>query len=289
MAEKIPTGNVFWIYFTLLSVISLSYLAFWSFHNENLRGLAIAIIFSILLIFTHILSRGEVLRLSGSFRKNAFFFLLGFTIWGGLVVLKKLNLSADNVTFSVLSAVTPQRNALFAEISNELPIFWQFFIDQISNPFIEEAFWLIGLPYAINWLLNIVSAESDRFAWMGSPIFKFLAIVAVAGITFPLFHVRGLILLFVVAAFIFRSIIITIYWGDELLDIFPHVNIIAAFAVGMHIANNWFDYGFFRGLNILSTEIFGWIVIITMAILLLAGLDYMIETPLNLLFAEDSF
>jgi len=282
--EKIP-GNVFWIYFTLLSIIGLTYLAIWSFHNENLKGLAIALIFSVMLIFSSVLSRGEIFRLKGGFRKNAFFFVLAFVIWGSVVAFKKIQLQAGQ-TFSLLSTVTPARNVLFAEISNELPKFWQFYIDQINNPFIEECFFLIGIPFGIIWILKLLSEEKEGLEWLAHPITETLIILVVAAATFAVFHVGSFILVFVISAVLFRTIIIIIYWGDELMDILPNYTVIASAGVGMHMANNWLDFGFFKGIEVLASSPFGIIVLVSLGLIVIAAIDFVIETPLKLLFAD---
>jgi hypothetical protein len=288
--EKLfSSGNLFWIYFTIVSGVSMVYLMLWGFNNENLKALAIGIIFSLLILFSYVLSKGEIFRLSGSFGKNAFFWLLGFFGWGAIVVAKKLA-ATTSTTYSLLSTVTPQRNVFFAEISAEIPLKYQFIIDQITNPFVEELFWLIGLPFGIVWILKLASEQKESLAFLDNPIVVFIVALLVSGLTFPLFHIPtgafSAIILFVISAFIFRSITIAIYWGDDLLDIFPGVTVIASFAVGMHMANNWFDYGFFKGVEILTQSAFGWTLLVSLIILVLAGLDYIIEVPLNLLFSE---
>jgi hypothetical protein len=279
--DEKQTGNAFWILFTLIAIVNLTYLAFWSFYNENLKGLAIAIILSILLIFTHIISRGEVFQLKGSFRKNAFWFTIGFIIWGAVIVGKRFAQTGTWI-FSVLSTVTPQSNVLFAEISQDLPTFWQFIIDNINNPFVEEAFWLIGLPYAVIWLFDILSKEREHLEFLGNPVVKFLATIILCGVTFPIFHVRGLVIAFIMSALIFRTLIIVFYWGDELLDMFPDLKVIASFAVGMHMANNWVEYGFFKGIQVLSTNYYGWFILAIFGTIILATIDYIIEQPLKL-------
>lgn len=290
MADEKHTGSIFWIYFTFLSAVSLIYLAFWSFKNESIQGIATALILLLMIIFSYIFSQGELFKLRGSFRKNAFYFTLAFLLWGGVVVWKKIQQGTGQI-FSILSTVTPTQNVLFAEVSAKLPQFWQFVIDQITNPFIEETFWLIGLTFGIIWILKLIGEESKRFSWVSNPVFILITSIIIAGVTFPLFHIPSgtfsAIFPFILSAFMFRTIIITLYWGDDLLDIFPNVTVIASFAVGMHMANNWFDFGFFRGLQLLSSEVYGWVIIITFGILLLAGVDYAIETPLNLLFKDE--
>lgn len=288
MVEEQQTGNIFWVYFTFLSVISLSFLALWSINNQSLLGVVISLVFGMLIVFTHLLSRGEVFTLGGSFRQNALAFTLGFWLWGGLIIVRNLRIASGAEPFSILNTITPTKNLLFAQIAADLPQFWQFVIDQITNPFIEEGFWLIGLPFGIIFLFDVLSSQIPFLEFLETKQAKFVGAFLISTITFPLFHV-GLtaMLLFVIAAFMFRSITIILYWGDELLDLFPNLRIIASTLVGMHMANNWFNFGFFRGIAILASNFYGIFIILSLALIFLAAADFVIEVPFNMLFTDD--
>lgn len=274
--SNVVGGNFFWIYFTFIEVISLLYLGFWSFHNESIKGLAISLIFSVMIIFTHIFTRGEVFRLAGSLGANSFWFFVGFIGWGSIVITKRFFATGgQGFVFSLLSTISPERNVLLSEISAELPRFWDFFINNVSNPIIEEAFWLLAIPFAVLWLLDIISAEYTVLSFLkDNKIARFIILLLVSGITFPLFHVRGFILVFILGAFIFRAFVLTIYWGDEIFDLLKNIVVVASFGVGVHMANNWLQDGLFYGLGILSSNPVGIMFLASFFIMFLLALEY---------------
>ncbi len=282
MEDSKKTGSIFWWYFTIVSILTLGFLGIFAIQNESLYAGMISIVMSFMLIFSIIMSKGEMFRLKGSFRKNSFFFILGFISWGCLIVFKKIN----NNPNSVLNYIVPTKNILFARISSNLPLKWIFIIDNIVNPFIEEMFWLIGLPVGIILLFDLLGNTINSLSFLKSSGAKFTAII-IAGITFPLFHVgMSAVFAFLISAFIFRGILSILFWGDELFDLFDKITMLASAMVGMHMANNWVNFGFLKGIALLSTSFIGWIILIGFLGLIVAGIDYFIEKPIDLFTGE---
>lgn len=237
-----PGGSIFWIIWTAVTLIGLVWLSIWSYHNDSIQGIALFAIFSIMILIGLIFSRMEVFR-SGGWGENSLAFMVGLVMWliiGGL--------SSNNAAFSFLSIST---NELFAAISGEMPRLLEFVMNSFVIPLAEEMLWIIGIPFTMIWIFSLLGKKYKVFK---NPWLQLILIALVSGITFAAFHVGKLFLAFLIAAFIFRSIMIFGVIGDMKLDLIPGIKVLPAFALGAHIGNNWAAFGFVDGWRVMSAE-----------------------------------
>jgi len=235
-------GSIFWILLILISLMGLSYLMLWSFHNNSVRGAVIGTIFITMIISGILLSRSKVFDMS-SWTDNALSFTLGFGIWA---LLGSIFSSQSTVSFSL------QQNHLFATIASELPIFTEMIINNFIVPISEELFWMIGIPFA---LISIMNQIGKRYEIFKNDFLQMGIIIVIAGSTFAAFHIGKAFIAFIIAAIIFRTILIVMVYGDYKFNFLKGINIVVGFAVGAHIANNILDTGFKKTWLVLTTNI----------------------------------
>ncbi len=242
-------GSAFWILVILVSLVGLSYLGVWSYHNNSVKGLAISVIFFGMILTGIIFSKFEIFN-SGSWEQNCTSFMIAFVIWVFLGGSDK----------SILSLT---QNNLFASISSDLPRFLDFTLTAFVIPVSEELLWLIGIPFAIMAIMDLMGIQ---WKFMKNIWLQIGVISIVSGITFALFHVGKLFIAFLVAAFIFRTVQIVLTYGDIKANIFPWIALVSSFGLGAHIGNNWGDYGFSEGMNVLTTSgATGWLILLLFA------------------------
>lgn len=262
-------GSAFWILIILISLMGLSFLGIWAFHANSIKGVAISAIFFGMIVSGILLSKFEIFN-SGTWSQNCLSFTLGYLIY--------LPIGALQSSKSVLSIT---QNALFATIASELPQFLEFVVNTFIIPIAEEVFWMVGIPFSIMSIMNI--------AGMKYPIFKnfwvqFIVITVVSGVTFAAFHVGKLLFGFLIAAFVFRGIMIFAAIGDQKKDLIPFVTLVPAFAVGAHVGNNWGDYGFSKGLSLIFQNLdLGWFIIMLLVIIFLSAINQIIIAILKIL------
>jgi len=227
--------SAFWILFLLITLGGLSYLGVWSIFNNSVQGIAISFIFFAMIVFGILFSKFEIFD-SGTWSQNALSFTIGFWLWAIL---------AGGTTKSVLALT---QNDLFASISSQLPQFLEFVMNAFVIPVAEEMFWIIGIPYALIALFDLLGKKYDLFSnkWL-----QLLLIIIIGGVTFASFHVGKSFLLFLLSAFLFRTIMIVGVIGDSTLDVIPFISLLPAFAVGSHIGNNFSSYGLVNGTSLL--------------------------------------
>lgn len=254
-------GSAFWIIVILVSLIGLSYLGIWAFHANSVKGVAISTIFFGMIIAGIILSKFEIFN-SGTWSENCFSFVLGFTLWSSLL---------GGSSKSIL-AVT--QNSLFASIASELPQFLEFVINTFVIPIAEESFWMIGIPYSVSAIMNLIGKQYPVFKniW-----FQLTVITIVSGTTFALFHVGKMLLGFLIAAFFFRAAMVFTVIGEQKLDLVKGITLVPAFALGAHIGNNWADFGVLKGVQLLIQNIeVGWVVFAILAIIFLSAINQIV-------------
>lgn len=257
-------GSIFWILMILAAIVGVSYLGIWSFHNNSVQGVAISAIFFALIISGVILSRFEIFN-SGTWSENAFSFTLGFSIYS------LIGIFADSSTKSVLSIT---KNSLFATISSELPLFFEFIMNVFVIPIAEESFWMIGIPFATITIMNLIG---ERFSIFKNLVFQLIVITILTGVSFALFHVGKLLLGFLIAAFFFRAIMVWSVVGDADFDWIKGISLVPAFAVGAHIGNNWADYGFGKGMQLLTSNFeVGVFILIFLGIIFISFINQLI-------------
>ena len=241
-------GSIFWILFSLLSLIWLSYLAIWSYQNNSIKGVVISMIFFAMIISGIILSRFEIFDL-GTWKENAISFTVGFGIWAII-----------NGVFGTQSILSVSQNHLFATIAGELPQFIDVLMNGIVVPIAEEFFWMFAIPYAVISILNILE---KKYSFFENDIVQILIVAIISSMSFALFHVgKTALTLFLISAIIFRTIMIVLVFGEKKLDYIKKFNLVASFSVGAHIANNLIQGGFKTAIIVLQQNIWIFSVII---------------------------
>ena len=221
-------GSIFWILLILISLGGLAYLLIWSFFNDSVKGVVVATIFITLITSGILLSRLKVFDFH-SWGDNALSFTLGFAVWAGI-----------GSFFGQQSVLSVSQNYLLATIASDLPQLVEVVMNVFIVPIAEEIFWMIGIPFALITIMNQIGKKWEFFSnqWL-----QMFIIIVVASSTFAAFHVGKAFILFIIAAIIFRTIMIVMVYGDQNFDILKSINLVTGFAVGAHIANNMINYG----------------------------------------------
>jgi hypothetical protein len=254
-------GNIFWILFILLALGTFVFYTITAYQTENLRLFIVSALFAIMILSGIILSRLEAFN-GSTWREATLAFTIGFIVWGFI----------GGGFFSQQSVLTITENTLFATISGELPLVVDFTFNTFLVPISEEIFWFFGLTYALWSIVKIIGKKYSFFdnAWV-----QMLIVLPILAVSFALFHVgQAGVSIFIISAIIFRLFVSAIVIGDQIFNWFDKINIGVAFALGVHISNNWFAYGFRRGITVMSTEpIILWSVILVFGAILLTSID----------------
>ena len=125
--------------------------------------------------------------------------------------------------------------------------------------------WAIALPLGIIAILVMMSKEFPIFK---NTAFQFFIILIICGTTFASFHTSTTLIAFYIAATLFRTIQIILFYGDQKYDIIKGYSITYSFLIGTHMANNLVVYGVSKAYNILLTEPMGWVTLIIFAIII---------------------
>lgn len=272
MANDAPvtTASIFWVVAYLISLGGLIWIAIWSFFNNSLPGLVVAVIFFMMLVSSFVLSKKTLFQ-SGTWKQNATSFTLGFIIWSFIGGAKQ----------SVLSVA---QNNLFSTVSSQLPQLLEFIMNTFVIPIAEESLWIIAIPDVLHFVMDQIGTASSRFSFFKNKIVQLIAITIVGASTFALFHIGNLgFIAFLIAAMIFRSVMIFFVVGDSTLNSIPVITIVPAFAVGAHIGNNLAQYGFAKGVGLLAQNIgIGWLIFGLFIIIFLSAIDSIIGLVLRL-------
>lgn len=262
-------GVIFWLSILLLSLGGALYLAIWAFFAENSPVSIISQIFLIMMligivsVILAVMFKGIDFISSGTFSENALSFTLGFIIWSSIVSF------AGGSQNSILSV---GQNNLFASIASQLPQSIEFLFNTFIIPVAEESFWIIAIPFVVILIMDYIG---NSFSIAKNPVIQIITVAVIGGLTFAVFHVGKLFLAFIIAAIIFRSLIVVGVYGDLKLDIIPGIKLLPAFAVGAHIGNNWADYGLLNGIGMLNANFFtyGWIIYSALLIILIFSIN----------------
>lgn len=192
---------------------------------------------------------------------GAYSFILGIVLW----TLISASSALSSITITVQSSI-------FGSAAAAMPLFEEKFLLTIAAPLAEETAFTLGLPLVLFALFYTILKQFDINP-ENSKALQFVLlviIVAVSSITFAYFHVANISVIgFIIAAIIFRSIMITTTWADALFDAIPLATITFGFALGAHIANNvmatggWIDFlqvMLFGGTN-LFIILMGWFIV----------------------------
>lgn len=272
------TGTAFWVIIILSSISGLIYLGIWSYHNNSVKGLAVSLIFALMIVLGIVMMvvKGFILDKrftffdDGTWSTNCFSFTLGFFLWLGAGKL-----------FGTQSIIAPSDNNLLAAISSELPQVQEMLTKVFVIPFSEELFWMVFIPFSIIIILYSLGA---KFKILRNPILNIVVIMLVGGITFALFHVGKLVVTFLIAAFIFRVLQIGLVFGEHFFDIIKGVSIVMAFALGSHVGSNLVNFGISKTILLLNEFLLQgtWMIYAFFLIIFLSALNQVV-----LLFSGD--
>lgn len=259
--SSITTASIFWIVAYLVSLGGLIWIAIWAFFNNSVTGVVIAFIFFMMLVSSFVLSKRTLFQ-TGTWKQNATSFTLGFIIWMFIGGFKQ----------SVLSVA---QNNLFSTIAGELPQFLEFVMNTFVIPIAEESLWIIALPDVLHFLFDQIGGAVRSLSFLKNKIVQLIAIAAIAATSFALFHVGNIgFAAFLIAAIVFRSIMIFFVVGDQSLNTIPIITVVPAFAVGAHIGNNLAQYGVGKGLTLIMQNLqIGWLIIGLFIIIFLSAID----------------
>jgi len=214
-------GSVFWIMLVLLGLMSLIFLLIWSFFNNSIQGATVSLIFTVMIISGVLLSRLKVFDLA-SWGANTFSFTLGFFLY---IFIGSI--------FGQQSIIG--QNYLFATLSTTLPQIIDLTVNTFLVPIAEELVWMIGLPFA---LITVMNEIGKRWSIWKQGWLQITILIIIGGSTFAIFHQGKLLESFVIASIVFRSTLLFLVYGEQKYNIIKGVNLVAAFSVGAHIANN---------------------------------------------------
>jgi hypothetical protein len=249
------TGSIFLIIFTLLSFVGLLYLGIWSAQQQNIYGVAVAFVFTTMVIGSIAITKGEIFRLGSSWKKECvsftvFFFI--FFLWskiGSLIGTKSYNM------FSM------GQSSLFATISSKLPLFWEVFMNNIVIPFSEESVWLVGLPIMLFWIMDL-AGRNEKLSFFANKYAQMVITIILCSVSFALFHVGNVMLIgFIISAIIFRTVLITIYWGDKRFNLFNHLTIFLSGGIGAHSGANFGATGIIFSVDALLSATIGYFIV----------------------------
>ena len=271
MFKDFQTGSVFWIMQILLAVSGLMYLSIWGYHAGSLKAIIIATIFSLLIIFGIIFSKFEIFKLELDFLKSCASYTWGFLLFMGIGGFIKIA-QGGNFFYAMFSTFQLPKQSLFATISGELPVFWDKYVNTMTIPLSEELFWLIGLPFGLIWMMNSIS-KTGRMSFMSNPYVQLIVTIIVSSLTFAIFHVgNSALLVFMISAMVFRTILIVFVYGDMRFDWFPGIAILPSFALGAHQANNIMAEGLMNFIVVMKSEMFGIFVLLLLMIIIIIGI-----------------
>jgi hypothetical protein len=169
----------------------------------------------------------DVLHGKTAFEWSAIGLITGFVGWTFFI--------SNSVIASIVAL--PQAIA-FSTVEGVIPQFWSVFVVAVAAPVAEEIAFMSALPLFIFIFLDSIANEMG-LKFLKNPLISIGAVLLITVPVFTYLHVGNQALVsFLVAAIIFRIIIIGLAWGDLLHDVVPFVALSLPFAIGVHIANN---------------------------------------------------
>jgi hypothetical protein len=265
--------SIFFLMTSILAIGGLIFLMIEAFHSNNVQEAIIALIFISMIIAGLILAIAtqnfNILDF-GSFGAASLSFVFGAIIW--LFIGK----------FGAGSVLSVSQNALFSQISSQLPLNLEFVLQTFVIPFAEEMFWMVAIPVVLISICILIG--KNQKAWytkiFGQAWFQILLVSIIAGITFAIFHVGKYIISFIIAAILFRVILTSAVFASKDYGLLAKIGaLVVSFSFGAHVGNNWASFGFTDGLNLMFQNFssIGWIVLGFLA-LIIGGAIYQIYT-----------
>jgi len=210
MKEKLST---FWsLWFAIISTL-LIYFSLLGINTNSFTVYATSMLFLVLLIMAFTVTMAVHLGyipskyfmpMGKSFGESALAFLAGCIFW---------------------MLIIPQQPETIKTT------FFDWFMDAIVAPFVEEYWFALSLPAIIYFVLSKLTPlnESDLI----------IATSILAGLIFAYTHVAmNHFPLFIASALVFRALLINIYEADVRRNLLPFINVTPAFLFGVHFMNN---------------------------------------------------
>jgi hypothetical protein len=265
--------SIFFLMSSILAIGGLIFLMIEAFHSNNIQEAIIALIFISMILAGILLALAtqnfDILNF-GTFGSATLSFVFGAIIW--LFIGK----------FGAGSVLSVSNNALFSQISSQLPINLEFVLQTFVIPFAEEMFWMIGIPVVLISICILIGKSGKNWFTnlFGQFWFQIVLTSIIAGVTFAIFHVGKYIVSFIIAAILFRVILTSAVFASKDYGLLAKVGALAvSFSFGSHVGNNWANFGFNNGLNLMFQNFsnIGWIVLAFLLIIIF-GAIYQIST-----------
>lgn len=255
------SGAHFWILLFLVCTVGLIYIGVKGLDTENVRMIAISLIFGFMLLASFVMiGRQVTTEEKSSFNSLSLFFWAGFLLWAFFKA------GASYKSLSIFSALTISPQNMMSSVGQQMPPIWNYFVNVITAPIIEELFFLITVPLLMFALLMPVFMSLTRENKVVAKVLSLLVICITLALVFRIFHVgsmeTGLFSSFGIAAMLFRAVQIALFWGDSMLDAIPGTKFLASFGIGAHVANNFVEMGGVSTIfTLLITDPVGWLII----------------------------
>lgn len=243
--------SVFWGLSILLVIIGMFYLGLHGFFNENIAEFFVFGITIMMLTVSIVLTQFNIFFLENNVTQSAQSFWIGFLAWFGIA---SAGSTGSGAITSALDSITIKSSILFSTISGQIPADWNFFLNNVVNPIVEEAFFAVALPLFIIGILEGLSKTSPVLRPLKNPALQVVILLLTIPVAFAVFHVGKFVYTFIIAAIMFRMIFISLLWGDLKFNIIPFVIILPSFLVGSHMGNNFGTQGIGEALNFLFTS-----------------------------------
>lgn len=264
MAENESTnlGSVFWIVMISLAMIGLIYLGIWAYIESNLKAGMTALIYSIMILFSVVITRFSIFSEPGSWGKNCFWVSAGI-----LLYIFLLNIGDFASSFAMTDTY------LLSTLYPEMPMMLNTVLKTLIVPIAEEALWILAMPVVLFYILDMIG---NKYKLFKNKLLQLLIIVAITSVTFFLFHVGNVRLAFALPAISFRTLTVLFVYGDQKLNVFKMLDVIPAFAIGCHIGNNLVVEGIQKTIAVYSTSVVGYLVMGFFVLIILSAINYIV-------------
>lgn len=166
------------------------------------------------------------------------------------------------LTGGVFNILGFQSQSVFSQAASQITdpvISWS--ITNIFAPVAEEAFFLIGIPLVF---FGALAALAKDIKFLNNVWIQIGLVALIVSPIFALFHIQNQALTyFIIAAILFRAVMIIGVWGDKFRNLIPFYQASLVAAIAAHMANNINSSG---GLSVawkvLSSSILGWVILI---------------------------
>lgn len=254
------SGAHFWILLFLVSVTGLLYMGVKGADTENVRMIAISLIFGFMLLASFVMIGKQLGEEKSTFNQLALFFWAGFLVWS------LFKAGASYKSLSLFSSLTISPQNMMSALGQQMPPIWNYFVNVITAPIIEELFFLITLPLLLFAMFMPILMKLTKENKLASRGLALVIVCTILSVIFRIFHVgsmeAGLFSSFGIAAMLFRAVQIALFWGDSLLDAIPGTKFLASFGIGAHISNNFAEMGGVSTIfTLLITEPMGWVIL----------------------------